>query len=169
METWLPIIGFEKHYEISNLGRIRSLHSGRVLAQTINKRNGYAYVNLCWGKRKNCSVHRLLCTHFLPNPKGFKVTNHINGNQLDNRLENLEWCTHQYNIVHAFSVLGRKGGNRLTFGTKHHNAKLNDEKVRLIRSLYKPGPTHAEIAKVVGVSKGTVTHVLKGKIWKHVK
>lgn len=114
-EVWRPIAGFEDLYEVSNLGRVRSLdriqynpvaathqtlHPGHIMNGVVSHR-GYRMVGLrdVNGKRKNCSVHRLVAMAFIPNPNNLPWVNHKNYNQLDNRVENLEWCT-EYDNVH---------------------------------------------------------------------
>ena len=71
------------------------------LNQQIKK--GYAVVNLYKNnKMKSLSVHRLVAQAFIPNPNNYCEVNHVNGIKLDNRVENLEWCTKQQNAKHAF-------------------------------------------------------------------
>lgn len=66
-------------------------------------KHGYSRVSLMVNrKRKTFYVHRLVAIAFIPNPKGKREVNHINGIKADNRLENLEWCTSLENLQHAF-------------------------------------------------------------------
>ena len=62
-------------------------------------RNGYRSVRI---RYKHYYIHRLLAQAFLPNPSGLKCINHIDGNKLNNSLDNLEWCSYSYNIQHAY-------------------------------------------------------------------
>lgn len=94
MEIWKKIDGFE-NYSVSNKGRVRNDVSGRVL-KTSSVR-GYQLVMLCPG-RKMTRVHRLVAQAFIPNPDNLPQVNHINEDKTDNRVENLEYCTAQYNI-----------------------------------------------------------------------
>ena len=120
-ETWNDIEGYEGYYRISDMGRVLSLRrwkvAGRakywtkekVLKQRLEP-NRYAYVGLHKnGKMKLCTIHRLVCLAFLGEPQeDQKETNHKNGNKHDNRLSNLEWCTHSENELHSYRVLGKK-------------------------------------------------------------
>lgn len=94
MEIWKKIDGFET-YSVSNMGRVRNDVTGRVL-KTSSVR-GYQLVMLCPG-RKMTRVHRLVAQAFIPNPDNLPQVNHINEDKTDNRVENLEYCTAQYNI-----------------------------------------------------------------------
>lgn len=103
-EIWRNIDGFENLYQISNLGRVKSLGNGnsnnskeRILKPG-NIGNGYLFVHL-WkeGKRKKYLVHRLVASAFLENPNNLPQVNHINENKTDNSVKNLEWCSSEYN------------------------------------------------------------------------
>ena len=98
-ELWKPICNYS-NYEVSNLGRIKNIKFNRILNGTINP-YGYRTVRLTSdnGMFKNHLVHRLVAKHFVYNPKPeeFNIINHINERKLDNRANNLEWCTQTYN------------------------------------------------------------------------
>lgn len=113
-EIWKGIKGYEGCYQISNKGRVKSIGRvvsslkckrktvpTRILCQNINKVNGYASVQLSSkGMKKRVTIHRLVAFAFIEYTEG-KEVNHINGNKLDNRLENLEFVTKSENINHA--------------------------------------------------------------------
>ena len=105
-EIWRPVIGYEGLYEVSNYGRVKSLNyrgTGKegLMNGKIDK-NGYKMVILHKnGKRKSFLVHRLVAIAFIPNPNNLPEVNHIIDDfehRSDNRVENLEWCTREYNL-----------------------------------------------------------------------
>lgn len=120
MEKWKEIPGLNGRYLASDLGRIKSIDSvvschkshyrkqpGKILKPYEGK-NGYEKVTVFIdGKRKYTTVHRLVASAFIPNPKKKEQVNHKNGNRSDNRLCNLEWCTMSENIKHSFRELDR--------------------------------------------------------------
>lgn len=112
-EEWKPVVGYEGLYEVSNLGRVRSLdrmswngksywlQKGKILNPGFDM-YGYKYVNLY----KNCNgkkyyIHRLVASAFIPNTDNLPVINHINEIKTDNRAENLEHCTQKHNMEHS--------------------------------------------------------------------
>lgn len=119
-EIWKDIEGFEGLYQVSNLGRVRSLdryytatHSraigtpvrykkkGVILKLTLNKRLGYVYISLkVNGNVFTKSVHRLVGKAFVDGYFEGADINHKNEDKTDNRAENLEWCTRQYNLTY---------------------------------------------------------------------
>ena len=114
MEIWKDIKGYEGMYQISNFGRVKSLNrtinigekSKRFQPETILKAcegtKGYLLVSLYKNnKHKMKRVHRLVAEHFLPNPQNLIFVNHIDENKRNNKVENLEWCTCQYNNIYG--------------------------------------------------------------------
>lgn len=107
-EEWRDVVGYEGLYQVSNLGRVKSLRMydswGRnryisILKQSINNGNRYCYVNL-YDKIGNGlvhTVHRLVAKSFLPNPNNKPCVDHINTIRYDNRTDNLSWVTHSEN------------------------------------------------------------------------
>ena len=103
-ELWKPIKDYEKYYEVSNLGRVKSLHRNkeRILKQSMS--GEYLKVVLQKdGKSKTFSIHKLVIHSFKECPlnKIKIVINHIDGNKTNNNINNLEWCTLRDNTNHA--------------------------------------------------------------------
>jgi hypothetical protein len=105
-EIWKEIKDYEGLYQISNLGRVKSLEKKvgfrkrkeKILKQHFDK-DGYVKVYLCKNSKvKFLSVHRLIAQAFIPNPDELPQINHKDENKANNKIENLEWCTCKYNI-----------------------------------------------------------------------
>lgn len=112
-EIWKDITGYEGVYQVSDLGRIKSLNRvntdtegrnifrlGKILTPNINKKTGYASVMFGYkGKRKY--IHRLVAIHFIPNIENKPCINHKNKIRNDNRKVNIEWNTYLENNLHS--------------------------------------------------------------------
>lgn len=116
-EEWKDIEGYEGIYQISNMGRVKSLSrkiwngvkffqsSEKILKPGIDS-VGYCVVSLYKndGKAQTVRVHRLVAKAFIPNPNAYRVINHIDANRTNNNVTNLEWCTHKQNSAHAIKI-----------------------------------------------------------------
>jgi hypothetical protein len=177
-EIWRPIPGYEKFYEASNLGRVRSLDrlvyrsmnhkrisKGQILKQVFLP-NGYLKVVLYKdGFKFNKYVHRLISESFLfdKKSKSKKYVNHKNFIRSDNRLENLEWVTPRENAL--YSTLA----GRTLKGERHPFSKLTESDIYEIRKLRRAGAYLKDIAKKMQISKGCIFKIVKYKTWAHIK
>ena len=94
-EIWKDIQGYEGYYQVSNLGRVKSLRSNTILK--INDiKGGYSQVGLSInGNPKTKRIHRLVATAFLDNEFNLTQINHKDKNRHNNRADNLEWCDYK--------------------------------------------------------------------------
>lgn len=110
IEIWKSVRGFEKSYEVSSFGNVRSLPRFRggknnslvpVFGKILRSGdcNGYRNINL--GKGTTVYVHRLVAEEFIPNPESLPEVNHVDGNKSNNCVSNLEWISHIENAKHA--------------------------------------------------------------------
>lgn len=101
-EIWKDIKDFEGLYQISNFGKVKNSRTNRILKNKKDK-DGYLYVILSKkSKIKALKIHRLVGMAFILNIKNKPQINHIDGNKENNNVENLEWCTHEENMKHAW-------------------------------------------------------------------
>ena len=171
-ETWLPVVGSENFYDVSDLGRIRRnspgkrTHVGKIVKGGIW--NGYVCHTLSvgQGKKIHAKAHAIVLESFVgKRPIGFEA-NHKNGVRSDNRAENLEWVSRTANTVHSFSELGRK--TKMARGSRNGFSKLTDKDVREIRILF-PGIRGNTLAQIYGVTATTISRVVRNQLWTHVK
>lgn len=143
-EIWKDIKGFEGHYQISNYGNVKSLErfvdSSRGLLkknEQINKHwvdshTGYKRIKIYKDKKEyRFYIHRLIAQAFIPNPENKREVNHIDGDKLNNSIENLEWNTPKENIQNAIlrGAINKRGEN----GT-HSKLEMDDAyDIRLAR------------------------------------
>lgn len=167
-EVWRAVPDFEGKYEVSNLGRIRSLdrivtmkngakrfHEGKLLTPKKQK-NGYLFYQLFDGngKFKHWMLHRLVATVFIDNPQGYKEVNHKDGDKTNNKYTNLEWCTRQYNCIHAIEN-GLKDMSKVY--SMHPVVQIKDGEI------INEYPSIVEAANSVGVTPSAISRCLRGK------
>lgn len=112
LEEWRDIKGYKGLYQISNLGRVKNIKSGRNLMGGINSDGYYTVLLRKKLKAKSFKIHRLVAAAFISNPENKPQVNHKNGNKIDNKVTNLEWVTCKENVRHAWNNKLSKGKYR---------------------------------------------------------
>lgn len=169
-EIWKDIQGFEGHYQVSNLGRVKSLartrKSGYGSMSKVNERflkskidrYGYVAYTLCKdNKMSYYTSHKLVATAFIINPNYYSQINHINGNKLDNSVENLEWCNNSHNMKEAY---------RLGLSKPRKSAEnVLSKKVVMIKDgvVVKTFDSLTDAGAYCGVLKTAIGNCLKGR------
>ena len=175
-EVWKDIKDFEGFYQISNLGRLKTL------ARTVGARNGktreisakilviqhneQGYCRITFTKNKKIfgrKVHRLVAYHFIGEPSTNQTdVNHKDGNKENNRVDNLEWCTRGENVSHAI----RTGLKKIT------GVKLDFKTANRIRDIYEATepelghmPAMRSLTKKYNVSISTIRDIITKKTW----
>lgn len=189
-EIWKDIQGYEGIYQVSSLGRVKSLprenryfnslagkecvrHYKERIMKLKKNRGGYMTAHLRDeenGKEDWPTVHRLVATAFIPNPNEKPTINHKDGIKVNNFLENLEWATWSENTRHAHdnglakSVIAKYAKK----GSDHPQSKLKESDILDIRKKRQEGMTLASIASEYGVYFSLIHKICTGEAWKHV-
>lgn len=162
--------GFEGLFSVTRDGRVwahaRSWvrgkgspgeHDGHWMNPVLDK-TGYHRVRISLGSRRHFpSVHRLVALAWIPNPLSLPQVNHLDGQKLNNRVENLEWCSAGDNVRHAHSI-GLHG--------PHPCRKLSDDGARTLRARHANGDSVTELARDFLIDRKTVYGVLKGRTYR---
>lgn len=179
-EEWRDLDDIMPGYMVSNLGRLchLKLHDnfieyclikGAVWSSTKCKgKTSYLTDKLTYGnKTKDIKRHRLVAYAFIPNPNNLPEINHIDGNGLNNRVDNLEWVSSHENALHARRVLKRALNSGNT-GEKCAASKLTWNIVNSIREEYKNNPDilYEEIAKKYDITRSCVSSIIRNRSWK---
>jgi hypothetical protein len=158
----LNIQGLKHNYTIDTLGVVRNEDNNKTLKGTsLSKNNRYVKIHL----DKFYALHRLVALHFIPNPDNLPCINHKDGNRYNNTVSNLEWCTQQDNVKHAY-----KTKLKTNEGEKNPTAKLTEEDVRKIWALKDSNLTARQIRDrlKLNVSIDAIKLVRQGKNWSHI-
>ena len=180
-EIWKDIEGYEGTYQVSNLGRVRSLDRvvsrvmptgkvfnshkvpGRMLKNNMSN-IGYYVVNLHKdGKGHTMQVHRLVAQAFIPNPKNLPEVNHKDEDKLDNRVDNLEWCDSAYNTNYGTSLQRKTEATRLAVLQYDFDGNFIAEY-----------PSSKEASEAAGVDRSLISKCCRGQrrtaggfVWKY--
>lgn len=181
-EIWKPVnvSGYENLYIVSNYGKIKSLDriskngtgtfikKGKLLKNHINNM-GYEYIYLINNtNKKKMYVHRLVALTFLPNPENKKEVNHLDCNPLNNKVNNLEWCTRQENVDYMVK-LGRSKKEGIWLAKITYKNLLKSKRVVQIDHKNKKVCVYQSIqcVKEKGYRPGDVCRCCKGNRKKH--
>lgn len=170
-EEWRPCVGYEGFYEVSNLGRVRSIavyidkykkvfqRKSPVLKIAETTREGYKRVLLSlYGKHHHCAVHRLVAMAFIPNDENLPEINHKDENPANNKVDNIEWCTRKYNA--NYGTLPKRMSEWQMNSPVRSKAVYQYTKTGEFITAY---PSMNEAGRNVGVSGNMIGRVCKGK------
>lgn len=170
MEEWRDIKGYEDAYQVSSLGRIRTkdrylnasygsrqFRKGQMVRGT-EMPNGYLCVGL-WkdGKSRSKYIHRIVAENFIPNANDLPEVNHKDENKQNNRVDNLEWCDHKYNLNY--------GSVKERIGNANRNGKFWSREIAQYKNgvLIATYPSSAEAERQTGVDASAIRKVCLGK------
>lgn len=182
-EIWKDIPGYEGYYQVSNLGRVKSLDrivphprykcgqfwKGRISTIKIDR---YGYPCITLNKKshiKTITIHRLVAKSFISNPENKPQVNHIDGNKLNNKVNNLEWCTSKQNTIHAWKT----GLCKSRLGSNSSLSKVVLQ-YDLDMNLLNKYNGSCEASRITGINRSSISAVCNGRgvtaggyIWKH--
>lgn len=163
-EIWKDIKNYEGLYQVSNLGRVRSLdvrtyqknkfgkfqyvlHKGKIL-KLQKQRNGYFTIDLhINGKFERKIIHRLVADAFIPNINNYQYINHKDSDISNNTVENLEWCTQKYNIKYAYDFGNKIPPNMRSVNQIDDNGKIIETFISMQEAERKTNIRSANISK----------------------
>lgn len=169
-EIWKDVEGYEGHYQVSNIGNVRSVtkkvntkggvkatKNGKMLKQSKSAK-GYLSVNLSKnGKSKSCEVQRLVAIAFVSNSNNYPCVNHIDENKANNVFTNLEWCTYGYN--NNYGSRGRKSSESRINGKLSKPVYMCD----VVGNILQEFPSIAEVKRELGYDPAKISLVARGK------
>lgn len=143
---------------ITKCGKVQNKITGNWLKGEINN-SGYKRVYVF---KKRFFIHRLVAERYIPNPENLPQVNHIDGDKLNNSVENLEWVSESGNQQHRYYVLKKD------LGSKNANSKLNEEDIKTIRKCNENGESGRSLSRRYKVSQTLIRNILSRKAWKHI-
>lgn len=171
LEEWRPVPGYEGRYDVSNMGRVRSwqnpngdLSVPRLKSAFAEPKDGYLQVAL-YKKHKGTriGIARLVLMAFVGLPSKGMEASHLDGNILNNTLDNLAWETRLENEQHKVEHGTRPRGE------SQYLSKLTEEQVKEIKWLRHLGFKLSELSERFGIHKTGISKICRGESWKHVE
>lgn len=164
-EIWKDIKGYEGDYQISNLGRVKSLKykKERILKYFFDK-DGYKNLTLTKnGKAKKKKIHRLVAECFIKNPFNKPDVNHIDLDKSNNNVSNLEWVNKRENMKHASLNNDNCRGEGIA------SSKLTEKDVIKIRQMYSTKKyTYKDLSRIFKVANTTIGLIVRKETWRHL-
>lgn len=156
----VKIDGFITSYVVNMNGEIRHIYTDKVKSAHKNQ-SGYLMVNIYYNHSWHLvSVHRIVALMFIPNPLNKPEVNHIDGNKLNNSVSNLEWVTHQENVIHATKT----GLNPVRVGFNAANNKYTESQISNVIKMLKKDPSNmSKISRKTGIPIDTVFLIKSGR------
>ena len=164
METWRAIAGYEGLYEVSDLGRIKSLGNNKFRKEKILKpgKNNWGYLQVCLCKdchTKRLLVHRLVAEAFIPNPNNLETINHKDEDKTNNVASNLEWMSIKDNINYG-THNKRVSEARLNHPAFSKKVQMFDKKTGELLATF---PSTNEAGRVTGIANQSISKCCNGK------
>jgi hypothetical protein len=178
MEEWVAVEDYEGLYEVSNLGKVRSIarkitysdgrvynYSSKILSVNFCGKYKLPYVHLYKeSKRESRLLHRVVAKAFIPNSDNKTDVNHIDGDRKNNASSNLEWTTRLENMQHGFET-----GLINNTGINHGNNIYSEDQIQEVVNMIFLGYKQGEISNKTKVKIGTIQAIRQGKQWTHIK
>ena len=166
-EIWCDLVGYEGFYQVSNYGRLKSLHRKTEKIIGSNKdSDGYPRCSLCKnGTHKSLKVHQFVSLCFIPNPQNKPLINHKNGDKENNCVWNLEWVTNRENVLHSLEL----GLQKPLSGENCSHSVLTNKEVKRIREMYIPYDEEfggTALAKIFNVNVSVIRNIVQNRTYK---
>ena len=147
-EIWKDVKGYEGLYQISSYGQVYSIKRKRIL-KPINSHHGYKRIRLYTNSQnwKTFALHRLVAINFIPNPNNYPEVNHKDENHSNNNIDNLEWCTRNYNI---------------NYGTRIERTYVPVVMLTLKNEIIKEFRNQVEASKETHIRQGSISNCCRG-------